>query len=139
MQIQDSHPLAFGLPNEVDAVFNNSPTFRVENGAMERGFTPVAWFGEDPLRSGWAWGEDYIEGGAGVVDASVSNGKLLLFGPEIAFRGQSHGTFKLLFNGIYYPRAREVTLGNRNDLVGGSGQSQKRLAIPSEASPRQEV
>jgi hypothetical protein len=124
MQIQDSHPLAFGLPNEVDAVFNNSPTFRVENGAMERGFTPVAWFGEDPLRSGWAWGEDYIEGGAGVVDASVSNGKLLLFGPEIAFRGQSHGTFKLLFNGIYYPRAREVTLGNRNDLVEGSGQSQ---------------
>jgi len=28
-----------------------------------------------------------------------------LFGPEITFRGQPHGTFKFLFNGIYAPSA----------------------------------
>jgi hypothetical protein len=27
---------------------------------------------------------------------------VLLFGPEITFRAQAHGTFKFLFNAIYY-------------------------------------
>jgi hypothetical protein len=36
-----------------------------------------------------------------VVDANVGAGKLYLFGPEITFRAQPHGTFKFLFNGIY--------------------------------------
>jgi len=27
---------------------------------------------------------------------------VFLFGPEITFRAQPHGTFKLLFNSIYY-------------------------------------
>jgi len=40
----------------------------------------------------------------------VSNGKLVLFGPEILFRAQSHGTFKLLFNAIYVARAAAVHL-----------------------------
>ena len=32
---------------------------------------------------------------------TVGKGKLYLFGPEITFRAQPHGTFKFLFNGIY--------------------------------------
>jgi len=31
----------------------------------------------------------------------VGKGQLFLFGPELTFRGQPHGTFKFLFNGIY--------------------------------------
>ena len=31
----------------------------------------------------------------------MGKGKLYLFGPEITFRAQPHGTFKFLFNGIY--------------------------------------
>jgi hypothetical protein len=31
----------------------------------------------------------------------MGKGHLFLFGPEITFRGQPHGTFKFLFNGIY--------------------------------------
>jgi hypothetical protein len=33
-----------------------------------------------------------------------------MFGPEIAFRAQPHGTFKFLFNGIYYGSATETRL-----------------------------
>jgi hypothetical protein len=36
-----------------------------------------------------------------MAEAQVGKGKLYLFGPEITFRGQPHGTFKFLFNGIY--------------------------------------
>jgi hypothetical protein len=30
---------------------------------------------------------------------------VIVFGPEITYRAQSHGTFKFLFNAILYPRA----------------------------------
>jgi hypothetical protein len=36
-----------------------------------------------------------------VVEAPVGKGKLVLYGPEILFRAQPHGTFKLFFNGIF--------------------------------------
>jgi hypothetical protein len=31
----------------------------------------------------------------------VGQGTLYMFGPEITFRAQPHGTFKLLFNTLY--------------------------------------
>ena len=37
----------------------------------------------------------------------------MLIGPEITFRGQPHGTFKLLFNGIYYATAQASGEGVR--------------------------
>ena len=64
---------------------------------------PIAWFdSKTPLRSGWAWGQEYLENGVVAAEAQVGNGKVLLFGPEILQRAQPHGTFKFLFNGIYY-------------------------------------
>jgi hypothetical protein len=36
----------------------------------------------------------------------VGKGHVYLFGPEITFRAQPHGTFKFLFNGIYLSVAR---------------------------------
>ena len=64
------------------------------------------WFaGPSPLRSGWAFGEGYLDGGVQVVEAAVGKGRLCMFAPEITFRAQPHGTFKLLFNGIYLASA----------------------------------
>ncbi|MCX6619040.1 MAG: hypothetical protein NTZ98_23445, partial [Acidobacteria bacterium] len=62
-----------------------------------------------PLRSGWAWGQGYLEGTVAVAEAGVGRGKLYLLGPEAAFRGQPHGTFKLLFNSMYAGPATPAT------------------------------
>jgi hypothetical protein len=63
---------------------------------------PLIWFDANkPLRSGWAWGQVYLQGGVTAFEATVGNGKLIAFGPEITFRAQSSGTFKLLFNQLY--------------------------------------
>jgi hypothetical protein len=35
-----------------------------------------------------------------IAEASVGKGRLYMFGPEITFRAQPHGTFKFLLNGI---------------------------------------
>jgi hypothetical protein len=83
--------------------FDHSPAFRLAPDAALKGVRSVAWFASDkPLRSGWAWGQQYLDGAVAIADASVGKGKLFLFGPEILFRAQPHSTFKLLFNGIYY-------------------------------------
>ena len=56
---------------------------------------------EKPLRSGWAWGQEILKDRAGVVDVPLGKGRVVLYGPEILFRAQSYGTFKLLFNAIF--------------------------------------
>src|SRR5262249_18772621 len=94
VRVDHSNPVAYGLGETVDVFFDNSPVFRLRPDAALKGLRPVAWFdGKKPLRSGWAWGEAYLEQGTAVIDASVGKGKLLLFGPEITFRAQPHGTF----------------------------------------------
>ncbi|MBI3427151.1 MAG: peptidase [Acidobacteria bacterium] len=107
--LDTSNPLAYGMPSKVDVYFDNSPVFRLKPEAALQGVKPVAWFANDkPLRSGWAWGQKYLQDGVAVVEAPLGKGHLFLFGPEIAFRGQPHGTFKFLFNGIYYGKAETV-------------------------------
>jgi hypothetical protein len=95
-------PSAAGAGEHIDVYFNNSPVFRLQPNAAARGIRPVMWFDTDsPLRSGWAWGQNYLEGGTTALEATVGQGKAFLFGPEITFRAQPHGTFKFLFNAIH--------------------------------------
>jgi hypothetical protein len=105
--VDTTDPLAYGLDKDVDVFFDSSPVFRLDRDAASRGLRPVAWFANaTPLRSGWAWGQKYLDEGVAVIDATLGKGRVLLFGPEINFRAQSHGTFKFLFNGIYYPKQK---------------------------------
>ena len=100
--VDNTAPVAAGLPNNLDVFFDEDPVFRLEPDASLKGVRPIAWF-DSPhsLRSGWAWGQNYLDGGVAIAEANVGKGKLYLFGPEITFRAQPHGTFKFLFNGIY--------------------------------------
>jgi len=103
LHVDNTTPLGYGFEREVDVFFEHSPVFRLESEAARR---RVAWFmGASPLRSGWALGQSFLDQGVAVVDAQLGRGRVLLFGPEITFRAQSHGTFKFLFNAIYYGKA----------------------------------
>lgn len=111
VKLDTAHPLAYGMAEITDIFFNNSPVFDLAPEAGLKGLQAVAWFEtKNPLRSGWLWGDQYLWRGVEAVSAPVGKGKLFLFGPEIAFRGQPHGTFKLLFNGIFYGPAQPATL-----------------------------
>ncbi len=92
----------YGMSSTADVVFNNNPVFKLTDGVTSQKIIPLAWFGQDdPLRSGWAWGQDYLKGNIAAFVAQVGKGKLYTFGPEITFRAQSHSTFKMLFNELY--------------------------------------
>jgi hypothetical protein len=96
-RVDNTKPLAYGMPSYADFFFDSSPAFRVKPGA-----DAIGWYeSPEPLRSGWAWGQKSLENAATVVEMNVGRGKLVLYGPEILFRSQPHGTYKLLFNGIF--------------------------------------
>jgi hypothetical protein len=110
-RVDKSNPVAHGMGDWADVYFDNSPVFRLLPEAGIAGVRPVAWFsGKRLLRSGWAIGEGYLDQGVVVVDAPVGKGRVYLFGPEITFRGQPHGTFKFLFNAILYARSEAARL-----------------------------
>jgi hypothetical protein len=100
--VDDDLPIAWGMEDHADVMFDDSPVFRLGEGAAARGVRRIAWFDTAaPLRSGWAWGQRQLEGGTAAFQAPVGKGMLYAFGPEITFRAQPHGTFRFLFNGLY--------------------------------------
>jgi len=107
VKVDNTQPIAFGLDDEVNVYFNNAPVMRLQPAAMSQGVTPIAWFDSDsPLQSGWAWGQQRLNGGVAMAQARVGEGNLFMFGPEITKRSQPHGTYKLLFNGIFLAGVR---------------------------------
>ena len=91
------------MTSPVDIFFDNNPAFRLEPSAREKNVRQAAWFSSAaPLRSGWAWGQKVLDGAAEIVTAQLGKGNVVLYGPQVHFRGQTHGAFRLLFNGIYY-------------------------------------
>jgi hypothetical protein len=115
MTVDNTVPVAHGITNPVDVFFDNSPVFKLAPDATLKGVRPVAWFDTaTPLRSGWAYGQAYLEGGVQVIEAAVGEGRVFLFAPEITFRAQPHGTFKFLFNGLYLSGSRPAASNPAN-------------------------
>jgi len=105
-RIDSTNPLAYGMDEHAMVFYDESPAFRLAPEAAIKGVRPVAWYeSATPLRSGWAWGQQYLDQAVSIIEAPVGKGHVVLFGNEVNWRAQPHGTFKLLFNGIYYGSA----------------------------------
>ena len=104
LKVDTLQPINWGLKEELNVMFKNSPVFKLSSNSIAQDIQPIASFDNDQdlLRSGWALGEDYLKGGIAAFSASVGKGNLYVFGPDIVFRAQSHSTFKMLFNTLYY-------------------------------------
>ena len=81
---------------------DNSPVFRLTGSdGDDRGHDSSA----RRCAAGGRAARSSSRSGVAVVDAPVGRGRVLVFGPQIAFRAQSHATFKFLFNAIFYSKA----------------------------------
>ena len=66
----------------------------------------VASYPEDNmLLMGWMSGEEQLSRRAAVVDAGYRDGRVILIGFRAQHRGQTHGTYKFLFNALLYPES----------------------------------
>lgn len=107
-KVDITSPLAYGIPETVNVFYNNNPVFAPPSDASIR---KVTWFyNDDPLVSGWAWGQKILNGNTIILDAPLGRGHVLLLGPEVTQRGQPYATFKYLFNGVLYGPAESQAL-----------------------------
>src|SRR5690606_21481926 len=97
--IDVSKPENYGMPAQVNIVFNNSPVFRIGESGQVYSLGKIST--DKPLLSGWAHGQHYLKDTHIGVVATLGKGKVVAIGPEITNRAQAHATFKMLFNQLY--------------------------------------
>jgi hypothetical protein len=71
------------------------------NGLSPRVSTVARYASQNLLVSGWIEGESTIAGRPAAVEVSLGAGRVILLGFPVQHRGQSHATFRLLFNSIF--------------------------------------
>ena len=100
LDLDPLQPETYGMPSRTAAFFASSSAYEISRGAA--GVRVGARYGSrDLLISGWLEGEQVIAGRPAVVDVKVGAGRVVLLGFPVQHRGQTHATFRLLFNAIF--------------------------------------
>jgi hypothetical protein len=92
--LDESSPLAFGLPRDIAIWSEASPAFETSETSV------VRYPEHNILASGWLLGENRIAGKSALIDVRSGAGHIILFGMRPQYRAQSYLTFKLLFNAL---------------------------------------
>ncbi len=118
--VDTEHPIGYGMPPEADAMFVANGAYVSSSRAADAATTTVVRYPHAPLlRSGWLIGEERLRGTGAVLEVREGRGRIILHTFRVQHRGQTWGTFKLLFNSIRY----------------GAALSPRPAAAPGEAAP----
>ncbi|MCZ2146370.1 MAG: hypothetical protein LC126_01175, partial [Bryobacterales bacterium] len=96
VMLDESHPLAMGMPKEIAVWSEGSPAWDAGEGVKVVARYPASGI----LASGWLLGQRYLAGRAALVEAAMGNGKVILFGMRPQYRAQSYQSFKMFFNAL---------------------------------------
>ena len=96
--LDTDNPVAYGMPRETAVFFKQNAAFEVSGNAKPVGSYPLT----NPLMSGWILGEEKLHGKTAIADVPVGRGRVILLSIRPQYRAQARGTYKLLFNSLYY-------------------------------------
>ncbi len=101
VDINNTHPLAYGMPAEGLVLSRQSPVFTISAGRNSTDYTTIVRYQDkNLLKSGWLIGEKVIAKKPAMVEVKHGDGRIILIGFRTQHRNQTDGTFKLLFNSI---------------------------------------
>lgn len=98
LELDTTHPLTRGTTEQVAAWFERSPAFELER--TRRAKVIGRWAAEPDrvLMSGWVLHPEQVAGKAAMVEVSVGEGRVILYGFRPQYRGQTLATYPLIFN-----------------------------------------
>jgi hypothetical protein len=99
VQVDPTKPVMAGLTPVTPVFFNSSPAFETLVGFTGTVLARYADTGS-PLASGYLLGEQHLQGKAAALDVQHGEGRVILFGFRPQWRGQTFGTFKVIFNAL---------------------------------------
>ncbi|MDD9997832.1 MAG: hypothetical protein OXQ89_08825, partial [Rhodospirillaceae bacterium] len=105
LKVDNRTPVGYGMPSEAAALFFQSVAYSTRlptTWAWDRQVV-ASYPDNDLLLRGWIRGEDRLARRAAVVDTGYMDGRVILIGFRAQHRGQTHGTYKLIFNALLYP------------------------------------
>ena len=105
LKIRPDHPVTAGMPAETAAFLDAPIAFETTAPATDTQRWVLASYpedGRDILLSGWMQGEERLARKAAAVAMTYGKGKVVLFGFRPQHRGQTHATFPLVFNALWW-------------------------------------
>ena len=105
VNVDTNHPIGYGMQPEAHAMFVNNGSYVPTEDAQNTMTTIVRYPDSALPQSGWMIGAALLQGSAGVIEAPTGRGRVIAHTFRVQHRGQTSGTFKLLFNSIFYGSA----------------------------------
>ena len=103
MEVENNnqHPVMAGMPEKLAVFVFDSPVFQTQEGFKGEVLARYQEKGS-PLLSGYLVGEEYMNNNAAALDVHYKKGRVVLFGFQPQWRGQPMGTYRALFNALFY-------------------------------------
>jgi hypothetical protein len=99
VQVATDHPVMSGMPERAAIFVEGSPAFDTGEGFRGRVLARYQASGS-PLLSGYLVGERFLHDRAAALDVPHGDGRIVLLGFRPQWRGQSFGTFRVIFNAV---------------------------------------
>jgi hypothetical protein len=116
VDVDNSHPIGYGMGKTANILSYDSPLFEFlgadKNAAEDNEglFTEVKVLARypdsNPFKSGRLIGDHILHNKPVLVEVGYGEGRMILFGFRPQNRAQTHGTFMLFFNSLYYGAAK---------------------------------
>jgi hypothetical protein len=105
LKVDSTDPIGWGMEEDNFIFFSNSSAFRTRVPvlrSMDRKVVGAFHSTGDHLLSGYLKGGKRLDGAAMIVRFDYYKGKVIALGGRVQNRAQTFGTFKFLFNSLYY-------------------------------------
>jgi len=120
VELDPKNPVNYGMPKEAKIFVENGIAYQtnIPGAGMDREI--IARYpadSEDALISGYLKGGERLENRAAAVSFTYGKGRLIMLGFRVQQRAQTEGTFKMLFNSIYWAGMEEPATATSSGQV----------------------
>jgi hypothetical protein len=107
VDVDNSHPIGYGMEKTANILSYGSPLFEFLDADKKTDIKVIARYPDsNPFKSGRLIGDHILHNKPALVEIGYGEGRIILFGFRPQNRAQTHGTFMLFFNSLYYGAAK---------------------------------